>query len=89
MGRGHYERQKGENTGYRNGYEAFHVKTAEGKFCVYKPQVRDAEKPFYSKLSAFFRNNSQVLEKLAIEMYSRGLSTRDIEDVLIEATGEL
>ena len=65
------------------------VKTAEGKFCVYKPQVRDAERPFCSKLSAFFRNNSQVLEKLALEMYSRGLSTRDIEDALIEATGEL
>jgi len=30
-----------------------------------------------------------VLEKLALEMYARGLSTRDIEDALIEATGEV
>ena len=58
---------KGENTGYRNGYDPFHIKTAEGKFCVYKPQVRDTERPFCSKLAAFFRNNSQVLEKLVIE----------------------
>jgi transposase-like protein len=28
------------------------------------------------------------LEKLAIEMYARRLSTRDIEDALIEATGD-
>jgi len=41
-----------------------------------------------SKLSAFLKNNSEVLEKLAIEMYARGLSSRDIEDALLEATGE-
>ena len=89
LGRGHYERQKGEHTGYRNGYEPFNIKTAEGKVCVYKPQVRNTEKPFCSKLAAFFRNNSHVLEKLALEMYARGLSTRDIEDALIEATGDM
>ena len=27
----------GETTGYRNDYEPFHIKTAEGKICVYKP----------------------------------------------------
>ena len=27
----------GGNTGYRNDYEPFHIKTAEGKICVYKP----------------------------------------------------
>ena len=79
----------GENTGYRNGYEPFNIKTAEGKICVYKPQVRNIEKPFHSKLAAFFRNNSKVLEKLALEMYARGLSTRDIENALIEATGDM
>lgn len=30
-----------------------------------------------------------MLEKLALEMYARGLSTRDIEDALSEATGEV
>jgi len=32
------------------------------------------------------KNNSEVLEKLAIEMYARGLPSRDIEDALLEAT---
>jgi transposase-like protein len=31
---------------------------------------------------------SDVLERLAVEMYARGLSTRDIEDALREATGD-
>jgi transposase-like protein len=35
----------------------------------------------------FFRGNSDVLERLTVEMYARGLSTRDIEDALEEATG--
>jgi transposase-like protein len=29
-----------------------------------------------------------VLQRLAVEMYARGLSTRDIEDALVEATGD-
>jgi transposase-like protein len=36
----------------------------------------------------FLRGNSDVLERLAVEMYARGLSTRDIEAALTEATGE-
>jgi transposase-like protein len=37
---------------------------------------------------AFLRGNSDVLERLAVEIYARGLSTRDIEDALEEATGD-
>ena len=66
--------------------EPFEVNTAEGRVTVYKPQLRDTDRPFRSKLSAFLKNNSEVLEKLAIEMYARGLSTRDIDDALLEAT---
>lgn len=87
--RGHYERGKGQQKGYRNGYEPFKIRTAEGKIEVYKPQVRETDSSFCSRLAAFFRNNSEVLEKLAIEMYARGLSTRDIEDALMEATGDV
>ena len=90
LGREHYERKKeGDREGYRNGYEPFKIKTGEGEICVYKPQVRNTEERFCSKLAAFFRNNTEVLEKLAVEMYARGLSTRDIEDALIEATGDM
>ena len=88
LGRDHYQRRKEDQRGYRNGYEPFEVNTAEGRVTVYKPQLRDTDRPFRSKLSAFLKNNSEVLKKLAIEMYARGLSTRDIEDALLEATGE-
>ncbi len=45
---------------------------------VDQPQLRDPTKPFRSRLSVFLRSNTEVVEKVAIEMYARGLSTRDI-----------
>jgi len=41
-----------------------------------------------TRLTAFLGGNSDVLERLAVEMYARGLSTRDIEDALEEAPGD-
>jgi len=75
--------------GYRNGYEPMQVRTAEGKLRVEVPQVRGGEEPYRSKLKSFFRRHTDCLEKLAAEMYARGLSTRDIEDALYEASGEM
>jgi transposase-like protein len=89
VGREYYERSQEGDTAHRNGYEPYRIKTSEGKIAVYKPQVRHSEEPFQSRLGAFLKGNSDVLEKLALEMYARGLSTRDIEDALQEATGEL
>ncbi len=90
LGRGHYKRGgSAKRRGYRNGYEPLHIKTAEGKIDVFHPQVRGTDSPFHSKLAAFCRGNSEILERLAVEMYARGLSTRDIEDALTEATGDV
>lgn len=87
--REHYERRKeGLHRGYRNGYEPSRVKTAEGEVKIELPQVRDAIESFSSSLKEFFRGNTDCLEKLTAEMYARGLSTRDIEDALLEATGD-
>jgi hypothetical protein len=76
--------------GYRNGYEPGRLRTAEGEIRVQLPQVREwAEQgPYRSRLMGFLRGNSDVLEKLAVEMYARGLSVRDIEDALRDATGD-
>ncbi|MBN1444548.1 MAG: transposase [Candidatus Omnitrophica bacterium] len=52
------------------------------------PQVRDSQEPFRSQIQKFFKNNTDVLEKLSTEMYARGLSTRGIEDALYTATGD-
>ncbi len=88
--REHYQRRRPEqeHRGYRNGYEPGRMRTAEGEIVVQVPQVRDAPETYRSELMTFLRGNSDVLERLAVEMYARGLSTRDIEDALIEATGD-
>jgi len=88
--RDHYQRRRPEqeHRGYRNGYDAGRIRTAEGEILVQVPEVRDAPETYRSRLMTFLRGNSDVLERLAVEMYARGLSTRDIEDALEEATGD-
>jgi putative transposase len=90
LGRGHYERRPAgeELLGYRNGYRPKSMNTAEGPVPVQIPQVRGSAEPFHSQVVAFLERNSDVLERLVAEMYARGLSTRDIEDALRDATGE-
>lgn len=88
--RGHYERRGDkEFRGYRNGYESRQIRMAEGKLPIEVPQVRGSAEPYRSKLAEFLRGNTECLQKLAAEMYARGLSTRDIEDAMIEATGDM
>jgi putative transposase len=90
LGRRHYERRRaGTSPGLRNGYEDARLKTAEGAVDVKLPQVRDTEHPYRSRLMDFLEGNSAVLERLVVEMYARGLSTRDVEDCFRDATGEL
>jgi transposase-like protein len=92
LGRGYYQRREADEPlkGYRNGYEAGRLRTAEGEITVQLPQVREwtEDGPYRSRLMGFLRGNSDVLEKLAVEMYARGLSVRDIEDALRDATGD-
>jgi len=89
-GRGRYQPRDGDagHRGWRNGYEDRGVRTAEGRLGVRVPQVRDAGGPFRSTLMGFLEGNSEVLERLVMEMYARGLSTRDVEDAFRDATGE-
>jgi putative transposase len=88
--RDHYQRRQPgqEHRGYRNGYEPGRMRTAEGQIVVEVPQVRDAPQTYHSRLMGFLRGHSDVLQRLAVEMYARGLSTRDIEDALEEASGD-
>lgn len=37
----------------------------------------------------FLEGNSEVLERLVMEVYARGMSTRDVEDAFRDVTGEL
>jgi transposase-like protein len=79
LGRERYERQP-ETTGYRNGYKPGRIRSTEGEIQVEVPQVRDTPEPYQSRLMVFLRGNSDVLDYLVTQMYTRGLSTRDIED---------
>jgi transposase-like protein len=92
LGRAYYQRREpGEPLlGHRNGYEPGQLRTAEGKVVVQVPQVRDwvEEGPYRSSLMTFLRGNSDVLHRLAVEMYVRGLSVRDIEAAFQDATGQ-
>ncbi len=88
LGRGRYERGAGTR-GRRNGYEDTTLRTAEGGIGVRVPQVRDGSPAYRSKLIEFLAGNSEALDRLVVEMYARGLSTRDIEDAFRGPDGEL
>ena len=87
LGHDYYERNSNSKSGYRNGYENKPLKTAEGKINIEVPQLRDTEQTYRSGLLSQMKTISPELERLAIEMYVRGLSTRDIEDALKDKDG--
>ena len=90
LGRERYERrQPGQpRMGYRNGYEPGCIRSTEVEILLQVPQVRDATEPYRSKAKDVLGGRTDVLERLAVQMYTRGLSTRDIEDAFRDATGE-
>jgi transposase-like protein len=90
-GRDRYQPRDDEagQRGSRNGYLNDAIRTAEGKIPIRVPQVRDAGEPFRSTLMGFLEGNSDVLDRLVMEMYARGMSTRDVEDAFRDVTGEL
>lgn len=83
-----YERRAEGAQGYRNGYKRRRLDTAEGRLAVDVPQVRETSEPFRSALWQAIKRRTEVLERLVVELYVRGLSTRDIEDALAELTPE-
>jgi transposase-like protein len=87
LGRERYERREAAN-GYRHGYEAGTVKTAEGVLRLQLPQVRGLREPYRSKLWAALGRTSDVLTTLIVEMYAGGMSPRDIEAALEKALGQ-
>jgi putative transposase len=87
LGRERYERGERE-LGYRNGYEAGTLKTAEGVLRVKVPQIRGREEPYRSQLWNNMANTSEGLRRLIIEMYVGGMSQRDIEQSLEKALGQ-
>lgn len=84
-----HERREQGQAGYRNGFKRRGLKTAEGKLAVEVPQVREflsagEEQPYRSSIWQALARRSPKLDRMIVEMYARGLSTRDIEDLLAE-----
>lgn len=87
VGRGYYETGAAPGAGYRNGYRRSRLPTAEGAIEYGVPQVADRPEPFVSRVRAGLAGRTAELERLAVEMFARGLSTRDIEAAFRDATG--
>jgi len=87
-GRDYYKHAIAKN-GYRNGYEPSTLRTAEGHLDILRPQVRGGEISFDSKIWPHLKKNTAQLESMAVEMYVRGCSTRDIEDLLKDDQGRI
>lgn len=83
LGRGYYERNGlGGLNGYRNGYEKSRLNFTEGVIDLSIPQLRNTSNRFRSKLLKAFKKRTECLERLIPQLYLKGMSTRDIEDVL-------
>ena len=88
LGRDCYARGAAPGAGYRNGYRTGRVKRAEGAIEYSAPQIADRSEPFCSRLREIVGGRTEALEALAVEMYARGLSTRDIEGLFADAAGK-
>lgn len=87
-------RCEGGRRGYRNGYKSRGLKVAEGAIEVDVPQVRDfvaddgSGQAYRSGIWQALGRRSPKLDRMIVEMYARGLSTRDIEDLLKELSDD-
>lgn len=90
LDRGRYERrEEGTPALYRNGYERGRMMIGEGPIEVARPQVRGGSGPYRSRVWELLAQRSEAVERLVVEMYARGLSTRDIEDIFRGPEGEV
>jgi transposase-like protein len=75
-------------TGYRNGYYKSTIAVPGERLRILKPHFRKTDKKFKSRILEGVVRLSEKLKTMAVEMYVRGLSTRDIEETLKEANGK-
>jgi transposase-like protein len=88
IGKEYYEQGR-DRSGHRNGYKPAHIRTAEDKLLIERPQVDDPQEPFRSSAWKHIKGNTERLEKIVVEMYARGCSIRDIETLLKDEYGNI
>lgn len=89
LGRRWYEHNPSDEfRGYRNGYQQKRIKSGEGILNIRKPRVRENTEPFESMIMQRLDGIEDKLNKIAMESYIRGLSTRDIEKTFTDSDGK-
>lgn len=78
LGRGYYRHGEPASKGHRNGYRRGKLDTAEGRIEYAVPEIRGIA-GWRSLVRESLSGRTEALESLAIEMWARGLSVRDIE----------
>jgi transposase-like protein len=77
---------KGRNSGNnRNGHYNKKVRTSEGETVIEVPRDRNGE--YEPKILKKYASNSNELEEKIIGLYAKGMSTRDIQEMLEELYG--
>ena len=87
LGRKYHSKGERRILGYRNGYEPIEINSMEGRIRLKVPQIRDSEEKFISQILPIIKTRTEVLERLVPRLYVKGMSDRDIEDVLRNELG--
>jgi transposase-like protein len=87
LGRDYYDRRPAGAQGYRNGTRPGRLATSEGEVRYAVPQVRDVPPDVVRALRQRLKGRTPELERLGLELYARGCSTRDIEALFTDANG--
>jgi putative transposase len=88
LGRSWYQRKGKSAPGYRNGYYRRRVRVPGSSLELAVPRVRNARERFRSRLLKNVARIAERVKTLALEMYVRGLSTRDVEQAFVTDTGK-
>jgi len=87
LGRSWYKRSGVNAQGYRNGYYRRHLMVPGSELEVAVPRVRNTRRKFRSRLLQGVARIADRVKTLALEMYVRGLSTRDVEQAFVTEKG--
>jgi transposase-like protein len=89
LGRARYQRTahtEDARPGARNGYCPTTIKTTAGPVTIDRPKLRGTTERFASRLFGTGVTKTNALESLVIAGFVRGLSVRDVEATLADAS---
>ena len=85
LGREYYKRSRA--AGHRNGYRRAQLKCADCVVEYSAPQVAGTPTPWHSEVQAALAARAEELTRLALKMYARGVSVREIKAAFSDRTG--